>query len=72
MVTLTAVDVGAGVFQTQYRLNEEAGWRTYSGPFPVSDAGVQTVVYQSTDRALNTESAHTLTLPIDLAAKAGE
>ncbi len=67
-VTLTAVDVGAGVFQTQYRLNGEAGWRSYSGPFPINQTGSQTVVYQSTDRALNTEIAHTLTLPLDLAA----
>lgn len=67
-VTLTAVDVGAGVFQTQYRLNEEAGWRSYSGPFPVNQTGSQTISYQSTDRALNTEASHTLTLPIDLAA----
>ena len=28
---------------------------------------MQTVVYQSTDRALNTETPHTLTLPLDLA-----
>jgi len=67
-VTLNAVDVGAGVFQTQYRLNGEAGWRSYSGPFPVNQTGSQTVVYQSTDRALNTEITHTLTLPLDLAA----
>lgn|GEM_PF-2509293 len=67
-VTLTAVDVGAGVFQTQDRLNGEAGWRSYSGPFPINQAGTQTVVYQSIDRALNTEIAHTLTLPLDLAA----
>ncbi len=67
-VTLTAVDVGAGVFQTQYRLNGEPGWRSYSGPFPVNATGSQTVVYRSTDRALNTEIAHTLTLPLDLTA----
>lgn len=67
-VTLNAVDVGAGVFQTQYRLNGEAGWRSYSGPFLINQTGSQTVVYQSTDRALNTETAHTLTLPLDLAA----
>jgi len=69
-VTLTAVDVGAGVFQTQYRVNGEAGWRSYSGPFPVNQTGSQTVVYQSTDRALNTETQHSLTLPLDLAAPA--
>ncbi len=67
-VTLAAVDVGAGVFQTQYRLNGEAGWRSYSGPFLVNGAGAQTIVYQSIDRALNTETPHTLTLPLDLAA----
>ena len=33
-VTLNAVDVGAGVFQTQYRVNGEPGWRSYGGPFP--------------------------------------
>lgn len=61
------VDVGSGVFQTQYRLNGEAGWRSDSRPFPLNQTGSQTVVYQSTDRALNTETPHTLTLPIDLA-----
>ncbi|MCX6048621.1 MAG: hypothetical protein NT075_26255 [Chloroflexi bacterium] len=67
MVTLSAVDEGAGVFQTQYRVNGEPGWRSYGGPFPVNQAGAQTLIYQSTDRALNTETAHTLTLPLDLA-----
>ena len=66
-VTLQAVDEGAGVFQTQYRLPGEAGWRLYGGPFAVNAAGGQTVEYRSTDRALNTEPAHTLTLPLDLA-----
>ena len=58
------IDVGSGVFQTQYRLNGEAGWRSDSRPFPLNQTGNQTVVYQSTDRALNTEIAHTLTLPL--------
>jgi hypothetical protein len=66
-VTLAAVDAGAGVFQTHYRLNGEANWRLYGGPFAVNGAGGQTVAYRSTDRALNTEAAHTLTLALDTA-----
>ena len=66
-VTLTAVVGGAGVFQTQYRVNGGSSWQIYGGPFTISQAGIQTVVYQSTDRALNIETSHTLTLPLDLA-----
>ena len=63
-VTLSAVDLGAGVFQTQYRVNGEPGWRIYGGPFVVNGDGVQTVEYHSTDRALNTEIPQRLTLSI--------
>lgn len=66
-VTLTAVDVGAGVFHTQYRVNGGSSWQIYGGPFTISQAGIQTIAYQSTDCALNTEIPHTLTLPLDLA-----
>ncbi|MFN8494402.1 MAG: hypothetical protein U0350_42775 [Caldilineaceae bacterium] len=67
-VTLNAVDEGAGVFQTQYRVNQAASWQGYGAPFRLDAVGVQTVVYHSTDRALNTEASHTLTVPLDLAA----
>ncbi|MFN8488732.1 MAG: hypothetical protein U0350_14115 [Caldilineaceae bacterium] len=67
-VTLNAVDEGAGVFQTQYRVNQAASWQGYGAPFRLDAAGVQTVVYHSTDRALNTEASHTLTVPLDVAA----
>ena len=66
-VTLTAVDVGAGLFQSQYRLNHLGSWQLYGGPFVVTGAGVQTVAYQSSDRALNLEPSHSFTLPLDLA-----
>lgn len=68
-VTLTAVVGGAGVFQTQYRVNGGSSWQIYGGPFTISQAGIQTVVYQSTNSALNIETSHTLTLPLDLARR---
>ena len=67
-VALSAVDVGAGLFQSQYRVKGAPGWQIYGAPFVVNEAGVQTVEYRSSDRALNLEPVHTITLPLDLAA----
>ncbi len=64
-VTLTAVDEGAGLFQTDYRIDNAATWQRYASPFTLSNGGLHTVHYQSSDRALNREAIHTVTLALD-------
>ncbi|HMN29606.1 MAG TPA: hypothetical protein PKE45_15765 [Caldilineaceae bacterium] len=64
-VTLEAVDEGAGVFATSFRLNNESSWRSYAAPFSLSEDGRYTLTYYSSDRALNLETLHTVPLAID-------
>lgn len=64
-ITLTAVDEGAGLFQTDYRIDNAASWQRYAAPFTLSSDGLHTVHYQSSDRALNREAIHTVTLALD-------
>lgn len=63
--TLTAVDVGAGVFQILYRLDGGPAWWIYGGPFVIDTDGSHTLEYYATDRANNIESQHTVTFNID-------
>ena len=64
---MASTDTQTGVLQTKYRLNNTA-WQPYTQPFVVNQEGTQTLAYYATDQALNAETVHTLTLPIDLAA----
>jgi hypothetical protein len=50
---------------TQYRLQGDAAWTTYAGPFTVSAQGTSTYEYRSYDTAQNYESLKTLTVSID-------
>ncbi|MEU9077990.1 hypothetical protein [Kitasatospora sp. NPDC048538] len=63
-VTLGATDDLSGVARTEYDL-DGGGWTGYTGPVPVTTAGVHTLSYRSVDRAQNTEDARALTVRID-------
>jgi len=56
-VTLTATDEngGSGVASTVYSLDGGANWKTYTGPFVLSNEGTATVLFYSTDNAGNIE-----------------
>ncbi|WP_157882222.1 OmpL47-type beta-barrel domain-containing protein [Streptomyces rubellomurinus] len=66
-VALSATDDLSGVARTEYTL-DGGGWTTYTGPVPVTTAGVHTMSYRSVDRAQNTEDAKDLTVRIDRTA----
>lgn len=60
-LVLTAVDTGAGVEQTRYRLDGGA-WTTYTAPVPLGDAAA-TVEFASTDVFGHAETAGRLEVP---------
>jgi hypothetical protein len=63
LVTMTADDGwGSGVAQVQYRLGSEQRWTTYDEPFPVPEAGEQTIEYRSIDVNGNTGPVESVTL----------
>ncbi len=64
-ITLTATDIGAGVFQILYRMDGGPAWWIYGGPFVVDSDGNHTLEYYATDRANNIETKHTVTFNID-------
>ncbi len=64
-VTLSAVDAGAGLFQTDYRINNAAVWQRYAAPFTIRGDGLHTINYQSSDRALNREGVNRFTVSLD-------
>lgn len=64
-VSLTALDEGSGLFQTDYRLDNGAAWQRYAAPFAITSDGLHTIDYQSSDRALNREGVNTFTLSLD-------
>ncbi|MEV5896362.1 OmpL47-type beta-barrel domain-containing protein [Nonomuraea fuscirosea] len=66
-VTLKPADDLSGLARTEYGL-AEGSWTGYTGPIVLSADAVHTVRYRSTDRALNTEAAKSLTVRLDKAA----
>ena len=77
-VTLSATDVGSGVANTTYWLDNPncsvipfkgfALCQTYTAPFSVSATGKHTVYFNSVDKAGNVETTKTLAVNIDEAA----
>jgi hypothetical protein len=67
-VTLSASDNCSGVAATEYSTDNGATWQPYAGSLIVSTEGTTTILYRSTDRAVNTEAAQSLTLRIDKTA----
>jgi hypothetical protein len=71
-VTLSADDgIGLGVESTEYRI-DGAPYQPYTAPFEVSDPGIHTISYRSTDAGTNVESPNTVSFKIDAAAPASE
>ena len=66
-VTLSASDPDSGVASTKYTIDGGPA-QTYSSPFTISSEGSHTVSYWSTDNAGNVETAHTITVKVDLNA----
>ncbi|MBA3571410.1 MAG: hypothetical protein H0W34_05445 [Pyrinomonadaceae bacterium] len=53
---------------TEYSTDSGATWQPYPGGLPVSHEGVTTILYRSTDRAGNIETAQSLTIKVDKTA----
>ncbi|MFN2500011.1 MAG: family 10 glycosylhydrolase [Pyrinomonadaceae bacterium] len=66
-ITLDGSDSCTGVASTEYS-TDGATWQLYAGNFAVSQEGVTTLLYRSTDRAGNIETAQSLTIKIDKTA----
>lgn len=67
-VTLAASDSCSGVTGTEYSTDGGANWQPYAGSFGISHEGTTTILYRSTDRAGNVETARSLTIKIDKTA----
>jgi hypothetical protein len=68
-VRLDAADECSGVAATEYSTDGGATWTPYPADgFQISNEGVTTVLYRSTDRAGNVEAARTLTVKLDKSA----
>jgi len=65
-VTLSATDNCTGVEKTEYSLDGGATWNLYTGGFTISQRGLTTVSYRSTDRAGNVEAIKTETVLIKI------
>ncbi len=67
-VILDGSDSCTGVASTEYSTDGGATWQPYAGSFTISQEGVNTILYRSTDRAGNIETARSLTVKIDKTA----
>lgn len=65
-VTLTSVDNegGSGVKNTEYSF-DGATWNTYSAPFTITNEGIMTIYYKSTDNAGNVETTKSTSIKLD-------
>jgi hypothetical protein len=66
-VTLSATDADSGVASTKYTI-DGGPLQTYSAPFTISSEGNHSVSYWSVDNAGNQETAHSISVKIDLNA----
>ena len=66
-VTLTPNDATSGLAATTYTIDGGPP-QSYSAPFSITSEGSHTIQYWSTDNAGNQESAHSLTVKLDLNA----
>ena len=67
-VSFSATDNCSGVAITEYSMDGGATWQPFSSSFTVAAEGTTTILYRSTDRATNTETAKSITLKIDTTA----
>lgn len=66
--SLDAADSCAGVASTLYSIDGGATWQPYTGSFVISQEGITNILYRSTDRAGNIETARSLTVKLDKTA----
>jgi hypothetical protein len=66
-LTLSATDDISGVKMTEYRLNG-GGWNVYAGPILLTQNGIYTYEFRSTDNAGNVEDTQSIVLKIDKTA----
>jgi uncharacterized lipoprotein YddW (UPF0748 family) len=64
-ITFSASDNCSGVATTEYSTDDGQTWQPYNGSFVFSTEGITTILYRSTDRASNSETAKSITLKID-------
>ena len=69
-VTLGASDNCSGVNTTEYSTDGGQTWQPYGGSFTVENEGTTTILYRSTDRAGNAETAKSITVKLDTVAPA--
>ncbi|OKP97146.1 OmpL47-type beta-barrel domain-containing protein [Paenibacillus sp. P46E] len=67
-VQLNAADMGSGVTDTVYSMNDGETWLPYQGPLTFSQDGHYSVAYRSADKAGNSEDAKTLSFKLDINA----
>jgi len=67
-VTFSASDNCSAVATTEYSTDAGQTWQPYNGSFVFSTEGITTILYRSTDRASNSETAKSITLKIDTTA----
>ncbi|MCL5291375.1 MAG: Ig-like domain-containing protein [Actinobacteria bacterium] len=66
--SLSASDAISGVVGTEYSLDNGGTWTPYSSPFAIDNDGTDQIIFRSTDRAGNLESAKSRTIKIDKTA----
>lgn len=67
-ITLDGSDACSGVATTEYSIDGGATWQLYAGSLTISQEGITVILYRSTDRAGNVETAQSLTVKIDKTA----
>ena len=67
-ITLTANDNCSGIANIEYSIDTGQTWQPYSGSFVFVTEGTTSILYRSTDRAGNSETAKSITLKIDTTA----
>jgi len=67
-ISLSSADSRSGVAATEYSIDGGANWLPYASSFSISNEGITTVQYRSTDNAGNVETAKNITVQIDKTA----
>ncbi len=65
LVRLIARDIGVGVDEIFYRL-DDGSWLTYTDPFPLPKAAMVRMEYYAVDKLGNREATRTLTIYLDI------
>ncbi len=68
VVSLASSDSLSGILKTEYSLDDGATWILYEGPISLTDDGIKSIFYHSTDNAGNVGADNTVNLKIDTVA----